>query len=110
MSFKDGIPLLTTLDDEDASDDDFSVELASTTRHRWGRKHLLFSLVLGLVVFLVLALIVGVTVPVVLLRGGGSKSTGSTGSSSSETNSSVPISPSVSQSLLFAICTLRRPR
>ena len=95
MSFKDGIPLLTTLDDEDASDEDFTVELTRTTRHRWGRKHLLFGLGVGLVVFVVVALIVAITVPVVLLQGGGgSKTGGSTGAS--ETTS---ISPSTTVSL-----------
>ena len=86
MSFKDGIPLLTTLDDD--SDEDFTVELAtSRPQSRFGRKHLLFSLVLGLVVFFAAAVIVAVTVPVVLLQGGGSGDTSGTVG----TNSSVSL-------------------
>jgi insulysin len=103
MSFKDGIPLLTTLDDdEDVSDEDFTVELASASRHKWGRKHLLFGLGLGLVVFVVVALIVAVAVPIALLQGGGGGSKAGGGSTdASETSSispSVTVSPTPSPS------------
>ena len=72
MSFKAGIPLLSTLDDEDdESDGDFSVEIESgSTRRKWGRKHLLFCIALCLAVSLLLAVIVAITVPVVLLQVG----------------------------------------
>lgn len=97
MSFKDGIPLLTTLDDEDGSDEDFSIEVSSR-RTRWGRKHLLFSVILALVVFVLVAVIVCVTVPVVVLQGG--KNAGSNVDSSKSNSSlrvssaSLPASPS----------------
>lgn len=94
MSFKAGIPLLTTLDDEDASDEDFAVEVSSRTRYKWGRKHLLFSTVIGLVVFVLVAVIVSITVPVVVLRGGSNAAT-NTGTDNDNT-SSLSVSPSVS--------------
>ena len=73
MSFKDGIPLLTALDDEETeTEDDFAVEVGtSRTRLRWSRKHVLFAAILALVVFVVIAVIVAVTVPVVVLQGEG---------------------------------------
>jgi insulysin len=73
MSFKDGIPLLTSLDDEETeTEDDFAVEVGTSRRRlRWSRKHVLFAAILALVVFVVIAVIVAVTVPVVVLQGGG---------------------------------------
>ena len=77
MSFKDGIPLLTTLDDEDDEDaeEDLAVEVSSRSRYKWRRKHLLFAVVLALVVFVLVAIIVIVTVPLVALKSGGETAT-----------------------------------
>ena len=90
MSFKAGIPLLTTLDDEeDASDEDFSVEVSTETRYKWGRKQrICFVSLLGLVLLLLVAAIVSVTVPLVVLRGGGDKG-GSGGSPSQAVNNTT---------------------
>lgn len=76
MSFKDGIPLLATLDDEDdGSDVDFTVEeRPSGTRKKWTRKHLLFAVVLAVALFVVVAVIAGVTVTVVLVQSGNTDS------------------------------------
>lgn len=71
MSFKDGIPLLATLDDEDdeASDVDITIEdRPSGTSKKWTRKQLLFSMVLAVAVFGVVIVIIGVTLTVLLLH------------------------------------------
>ena len=67
MSYKDGIPLLASFED-DVDEDDLTFEnLRPRGKCRCSKRSLMFSVVLGLAIALVIALIVGVTVPVVLL-------------------------------------------
>lgn len=67
MSYKDGIPLLASFED-DVDDDDLTFETVRPRgRCRCSKRTFLFSVVLGLAVGLVIALIVGVSVPLVLV-------------------------------------------
>ena len=68
MSYKAGIPLLASFED-DVDDDDLTFEnVRPPGKCSCTKRTFMFSLVLALAVVLVLALVVGVTVPVALLK------------------------------------------
>lgn len=104
MSFKDGIPLLTSFNNAESSEedeDDFTVATLPFPNKKFRKKHVVFSAVLVLALFLVLALLAGVIVPVVLIRqdsqGGGLTQTAVAYSSpvaSSSIGSTVTVSSS----------------
>ena len=66
MSYKDGIPLLASFED-DVDEEDLTFQNVRPSKCRCSKRTTMFSLILGLAIGLVIALIVGVTVPVVLL-------------------------------------------
>ena len=77
MSFKDGIPLLTTLEDDDEEDGEVvAAEVDASVRYRLGRKRVLIFAVVAVSVIslLVIALAVAVSVAVVVTGGSGASS------------------------------------
>ena len=95
MSFKDGIPLLASFDD-DVDEDDLSFQnIQPPSKYKCSRRTILFSAVLGLAITLVIGLIVGITVPVVLLQ----SSSGSSNNGNNVVNSSESVAPSMSVSV-----------
>ena len=110
MSYKDGIPLLASFED-DVDDDDLTFQnIRPPGKCRCSKRTFMFSVVLALAIALLIALIVGVTVPVVLLKpspsaantGGGIKHINrTTDSASVSASGAVTTSPlSVAQSVL----------
>ena len=68
MSYKDGIPLLASFED-DVDDDDLTFQnVRPSGKCKCSKRTILFSVVLGLAITLIIGLIVGVTVPVVLVQ------------------------------------------
>ena len=68
MSYKDGIPLLASFDD-DVDDDDLTFQnIRPPSKCQCSKRTIMFSVILGLAITLVIGLIVGITVPVVILE------------------------------------------
>ena len=71
MSYKDGIPLLASFDD-DVDDEDLSFQnIRRPSKCRCSKRTIMFSVVLSLAIGLVVALIVGVAVPVIVIPNSG---------------------------------------
>ena len=68
MSYKTGIPLLASFEDDDLTDDDVTFNnVRPPGKCRCSKRTFMFSVVLGLAITLVISLIIGVSVPVSLL-------------------------------------------
>ena len=67
MSYKDGIPLLASFED-DVDDDDLTFQNVRPKKCKCSKRTIMFSMILGLAITLVLGLIVGITVPVLILQ------------------------------------------
>ena len=68
MSYKDGIPLLASFKD-DVDDDDLAFQnIRPAGKCRCSKRKFMFSVILGLTIALIIALIVRVSMPVVLLK------------------------------------------
>ena len=100
MSYKDGIPLLASFED-DVDDEDLSFRnIRPPSKCRCSKRSIMFSVVLGLAIGLVIALIVGVAVPVVVIPNSGSGIKQNTKPTDNADNtSSVSMSATVVRSL-----------
>ena len=96
MSYKDGIPLLHTRDDEGDSDDDFTVETmgeGSRCHVYCTKKHLCFGGLLVFAIVTVIALVVTATVLAILFTSGGEKGGGLEGTTLAKRTSMLVPTP-----------------
>ena len=108
MSYKDGIPLLASFDD-DVDDDDLNFEnVRPRGKCRCSKRTAMFIIVLGLAITLIIGLIVGVTVPLLLLKSP-SPNTGSGVKPIEKTNHSMFVSMSKMMELTASISTTQLP-
>ena len=104
MSYKDGIPLLTSFEDGADDDDDFNFDTVISPRRRWfNKRHCLFVLVLTLAVFLILGIIVGITVPVVM------QSHGSSGGPAEGNETNISLTPSIGSRHSSVSASMKQP-
>ena len=104
MSYKDGIPLLTSFEDGADDDDDFNFDTVISPRRRWfNKRHCLFVLVLTLAVFLILGIIVGITVPVVM------QSHGSSGGAAEGNETNISLTPSIGSRHSSVSASMKQP-
>ena len=108
MSYKDGIPLLASFAD-DVDDDDLTFQNVRPPGkcRRCSKRTVMFSIVLGVAIALSIALIVGVTVPVLVIPNAGSGIKPHTGDHSDESNatSSLSVAPSLSTATMTIVNT-----
>ncbi len=110
MSFKDGIPLLTAFsDEEDDGDEEFTVSTLPQRRKKINKRHVLFCVVLLSALFLIVAMVIGVTVPVVLVKQASNGGNVVNHTVSSTINSSMMITPSSALSNTSMIVTFQPP-